>query len=257
MPCTIAPCIWPATICGLMMRPTSSDVVQLRIFHWPVFTSTSTLQQSALKQIIGLAASKNEVCSRPPLIPWRQVDRRHDDALDHLAERLAGVRRALVDDLAVLELELIRVDVTELEVVRHDLCDLALEIGARLVGGADEIRAGAGADRARAERRRAGVAGLHDDVVGMDAESVGDHLRDRGLVALAARRVALEHEHLAARIEAHGRGAVAGLVLHRHEQLRGDARELDADREADAEIAPLLARLGLLAGGTRRGRPAP
>ena len=69
MPCTIAPCIWPATICGLMMRPTSSDVVQLRIFHWPVSASTSTLQQSALKQIIGFSASKNEVCSRPPLIP--------------------------------------------------------------------------------------------------------------------------------------------------------------------------------------------
>jgi hypothetical protein len=100
---------------------------------------------------------------------------------------------------------------------------LALEVAARLVGGADEIGAGAGADRARAERGRAGVAGLHHDVAGMDAKGIGHHLRDRGLVALAARRVALEHEHLAARVEADRRGPVTRLVLHRHEQLRGDA----------------------------------
>ena len=37
----------------------------------------------------------------------------------------------------------------------------------------------------------------------------------------------------------HGRSTVARLVLHRHEQLGGDARELHAEAEADAEIAAL------------------
>ena len=68
-PWTMAPCICPSTICGLMICPTSSEVVQVRILNWPVSISTSTVQTSALKAIIGFSASKKAVCSRPPDSP--------------------------------------------------------------------------------------------------------------------------------------------------------------------------------------------
>ena len=92
----------------------------------------------------------------------------------------------------------------------------------RVDGGADEIGTHAGADGARAERRRAGIAGRHDDIVGVDAEGMRHRLGGRGFMALALRCVALEYLDLAARIQADGRGAVAGLVLHRHHEFGRD-----------------------------------
>ena len=81
---------------------------------------------------------------------------------------------------------------------------------------------------------------------------MGDGLGDGGLVPLPAGRIALEHQHLAARVEPHRRCAVAGLVLHRHEQLGGDPGELDPEAEADPEIAALRPRLGLAGAEARQ-----
>ena len=64
-------------------------------------------------------------------------------------------------------------------------------------------------------------------------------------MALALRRVALVDRDLAARVDAHGDDAVAGLVFQRHQYVRGDAGELGAAGEADAEVVPFRARLRL------------
>ena len=70
--------------------------------------------------------------------------------------------------------------------VGGDLEDLARALRAPPRGAAPlyEHRAAAAA-RCPAERRRRGVALDDADVVDVDAERVGDHLRDRGLEALA------------------------------------------------------------------------
>ena len=46
------------------------------------------------------------------------------------------------------------------------------------------------ADGAGAEGRRTGVAGGHQRIGGIDTEGRGDDMRDGGLVALPARRIA-------------------------------------------------------------------
>ena len=76
--------------------------------------------------------------------------------------------------------------------------DLARRDGER--GAADRRRPAA--VRAPAHRRVVGVAVNHLHVVDVDAELVGDDLREGRLLALAVRRRADEHVHLAARMEA-------------------------------------------------------
>src|SRR5690606_29342589 len=97
--------------------------------------------------------------------------------------------------------------------------------------GVDRLPAGEGAD---ALREGAGVAHGHRHVFERTAHAVGDDLRQRGAGALALRRRAGRDRNLAARQHADGdafKGSKAGA--------------LDIVADADADVAALLARLGL------------
>ena len=111
-----------------------------------------------------------------------------------------------------------------------------------------------------AERRDRRVAVQHVDVVGADAELVGDDHRPRRLVPLAVRRGAGDDLHLGRRQDAHrGRLPAAGRVVQRGEHTRrGEAAHLEVRRHADAEAlrgaVDVLRRLAARA--ARRSRPA-
>jgi cysteinyl-tRNA synthetase len=82
---------------------------------------------------------------------------------------------------------------------------------------------------------------------GQDVGSAQETLRELTSVlglTLEEREASVDVD-LAARVDAHGDDAVARLVLQRHQHVRGDAGELRAAGEADAEVVPLRARLRL------------
>ena len=118
----------------------------------------------------------------------------------------------------------------------------------------DDHRGRRPGDRRRAARVRAeavgrvvGVALLHVDVLGLQAELLGDDLRERRLVALALRLDAQLQHGLAGRVDAE-----LGAVVHAQ---AGDlvlgavagADDLGERREADADQPALRTGLGLLA----------
>src|SRR5690606_41446064 len=84
-------------------------------------------------------------------------------------------------------------------------------------------------------RSRCGVAELDGDLIEVGAEVVGDHLREDGLLALTLRADAAVDRHGAARLDPQG-GALPG----------AEAADLDVGREADTEVAALLASRRLL-----------
>src|SRR5262249_58015141 len=109
---------------------------------------------------------------------------------------------------------------------------------------ADRCRAGR--VRAEAVRRVVGVALVHGDVLGRDAELLGDDLRERRLVALALRLDAELEDRLARRVNAQ-----LGRVEHLDPEdvvlpARAGADDLRERGEADAEQFPLIARPLLL-----------
>ena len=157
---------------------------------------------------------------------------RHVGGERHLAERLLLVgARHLVGAAVVLDVALRR-----LHQVRGDLLALGDDLVQRL-----HDRGAADGDRARAvgahaEQDLRGVA-VHDvDVLDRQAEAVGDHLRERGLVALAVRVRAGEHRHAAGRVHAHfARLEQPGARAERAGDRRGrDAAGLDVGGVADA-----------------------
>ena len=151
-------------------------------------------------------------------------------------------------------------------------------LGLQLVGGdlrglVDHLVAGHGdgdaadGQRARpvgveAERGDRRVAVQHVDVVGADAELVGDDHRPRRLVALAVRRGAGDDLHLGRRQHPHRRRLpAAGRVVQRGEHpRRGQAAHLEVRRHADAEALGGAVDVLRRAGGraarrSRRARP--
>src|SRR5208282_2352378 len=70
--------------------------------------------------------------------------------------------------------------------------------------------------------------------------------RHTRFVPLTSRGVALENLNFAARIEPNGCCTVTGLIFHRNENGRRDARELGPNAESDADVAAALPNLALL-----------
>ena len=89
--------------------------------------------------------------------------------------------------------------------------------------------------------------GAHVDVVGRDAEDVGDDLRGRRLVPLPLRHRAERDDDLAEDVELHRRDLVVARELQLGvEQLRlAEVVRARVERRADAEAEQLPARLGV------------
>ena len=108
----------------------------------------------------------------------------------------------------------------------------------------------AGHDRAAAGKRAgapvklARVAGDDAHVLDVDAERIGDDLREHGEVPLALRADAGRDAHRAARLDRHARAFV-----------RPDARAFDVARDADADVLCLRrAAAAAPRAGTARSR---
>ncbi len=175
----------------------------------------------------------------------RHVDRAHHDAIGERTKILPDVAILLIDHRPVSEAEICGLRVLEPVVMDHVTRHLRLERGRGFGDRGNRVGRAARADRTRAERRRAGIAVAHNNVVRVNAKRLRGDLRHGGFVALALRRIALIDRDLATRVDAHGDNAIARLVLERHEHVRGDAGELGAAGEADPEIAPCGARVVL------------
>ncbi len=125
------------------------------------------------------------------------------------------------------------------------------QLGAHFPGGDQRSAAGdhqrAAGEGAPAVRRIVGVAVDHLDLLRRDADLVGDDLRQRGAEALAVRRRADARFHAAGRIDAddHRFPARHDLGAARREGRAAVAGALGESRKADAEMAPLRARLDL------------
>src|SRR5204863_7121920 len=170
--------------------------------------------------------------------------RRRGDLLD----RLGAVRRPGDERPAVLVDDVLGVG---LEHVRGDPPRLGLDPLQRVVDGDGADGGAAAAVGAVAEGRAERVAVLDGDVVESDAELVGHDLRHRRLVPLPERLAAGRDDDLAGQVHAYvgalpeaGTPALAGGSDPRRWR---DTADLDVAREADAEIAALLARLRLVA----------
>ena len=157
------------------------------------------------------------------------------------------------------------------ETIRGSLYEeLAVRIVHVLDGGLEEVarqKPGLLLDLARGHRQRrptdrgrAAAAGAppHRRVVRVavhdlhvrhgEAELVGDDLRERRLFALAVRGRADEHVHFPARVDTNDRAfPETALESHRTRDLRRpEPADFDVGRDADAEVAALLARRCLL-----------
>src|SRR6201999_1133361 len=99
-------------------------------------------------------------------------------------------------------------------------------------------------------RRLVGVAVADLDVLGRDAELLGDDLRERRLVALALRLRRERHDGLAGRVHAQVRAVVHRQPEDVHVRARAGADALGEERDADAHQLAARALLRLLAAQT-------
>ena len=136
------------------------------------------------------------------------------------------------------EVEIVGARALQPVIVDHVARHLGLERRRGVGNGGNGVGGAARADGARAERGRSGIAVPHAHVVWMNPECVCGDLRHRGLVALALRRIAFVDRHLAARVDAHGDDAVAGLVFQGHQHVRWNPGELGTAGETDSEVMP-------------------
>src|SRR5205085_9065893 len=101
-----------------------------------------------------------------------------------------------------------------------------------------------------AEGRAGGVAVLDDDVVVGYAQRVGHDLREGRLQALAVRQRAASDDDLAGQVDPHVRAfpqpGPPALARQADPGARRDAADLDVAADAQAQVAALFARLGLL-----------
>ena len=162
-----------------------------------------------------------------------------------LGEGLSFIRRARHDELPVLPLE---VRLARLEQVCGDFLRLFLHALRREFHRAATDRRGSTAVRPPPLGRRLRVARDDLDVLDRDAELVRHDLRERGLLALAVRLPADIGADDPRRVDAHDRRVVqAAAEPDRPRHLRGtEAADLAVGRDADAEVPPLLATLGLV-----------
>ena len=122
---------------------------------------------------------------------------------------------------------------------------------------------------ARGDRPRAGQRidlGDHVDVVGREAERIGDDLRRDRRMPLAVGRAAQPQRHVAARVDRHDRARVRARLRLAARALLGGLRErhighvgagrLDAGRDADAVEAAVAARFRRAAPARPRSRRA-
>ncbi len=135
----------------------------------------------------------------------------------------------------------------DLEHARGDDLRLVADLAGHQRGGRSRHRRRPAAVGAEPERRVVGVAVHHVDVVGRDADLLGDDLRERRLVALALALHRQPYDGLAGRV--HAQLAAVG---HPEPQdvhvLAGTGADgLGEERDADPHQLAALALLGLLA----------
>ena len=177
----------------------------------------------------------------PGLHPLRMIGvGREGDLLD----RLGPVGRALHRELARLPHQVLR---RGLEQVRGDLAGLVLDLARGHGGGGAGHRGGAARVGAEPIGRGIGVALLDLDVLGRDAELLGQDLSVGGLVPLALRLGAEASDGLAGGVDP-DLAAVEHLEAQDVEVLgRAGAHDLGEARDADAHQLSSLTLLGLLA----------
>ncbi len=191
----------------------------------------------------------------PRLLAGRQAEHVGVGGARQLGEAEPPVRRAAHRHRAPAQLQ---IGDRGLQPMRGDAQQLGPHARGRAhhrahVGDRELVRVVAGEIEPR-RRRRVEAAGHRDRVRG-EPELVGHDLREHRLVALAARRIAQRHAHLAVGLHAHHRR----LRRARRRAPAGDdlvggevgARRLHRGGDADAEQPALVARGGLL------GPPAP
>ena len=231
MPWVMPPCTWPSTIIGLIILPKSSTAVKRR---------------SASRRCRGRPPPRRRRCPREGEV-GRVVERvlvqpglelvvrvvvRHVGGERHLAERLLAVGARDLELAAVV----LDVGFRRLQQVRRDLPALGDDLVERLDDGGAAHGDRARAVGAHAEQDLRGIA-VHDrHVVDRQAEPVGDHLRERGLVPLAVRMRAGEHGDRAGRMHADlARLEQAGARAERAGDVgRRDAARFDVGGIADA-----------------------
>ena len=121
----------------------------------------------------------------------------------------------------------------------------ALTFCDRHVHGRAADHEAAAAERADAVGDHVGVAVQHLDVVDVDAERVGRHLREGRLLALPVRRRAGHDDHVAGRLDAHlGRSPSCRVRWIGDAPVRRpEPADLGEGRDADADELALGARL--------------
>ena len=160
----------------------------------------------------------------------RDVGERRD-----LGERLAFAGAPLTVDLAVLEDEVVLAAPRAAPPANFAIFVLHLGAGHVQRRAADRLRAAA--ERADALLHDRRVAVKDRDVLDRHAELIGEHLRERRLVALAVRRRAGRRGDAAVALDRHLRVLPAA---GRQRRRRPDAADLDVHRQAEADEPSLV-----------------
>ena len=166
--------------------------------------------------------------------------RPHRDVLDGHRRR----RVTLDVEGALLPLQ---VGDRRLQHARGDDLGLVADLARHQRRGRAGYRGRAAAVGAQAERGLVGVAVHHVDVVGRDAEFLGDDLGERRLVALTLGLHRQPHHGFAGRVHAQLAAVGHAEAEDVHVLARAGADRLGEERHADAHQLAALALLGLLA----------